>query len=315
MRTTRCVITGIGELLRNPHEGKAIAGARLAQRERASGRSARRAPAYRRARRGAHRDARIGTSPAFEPRRLGLGDGTRAHRRARRERSADAHVWNRAQHHGDARGGPRAPHRAGGDPQHDRSADGDRSRIPIRFGQSCFHAHDRLARARGHRPRRLAAELRAASARALPRDARIARAQRPLARRALAAAQGQRGVPVLARIDRGARRVRRAHAFRRRTERHHRPQARRTGAALPRQLRHVDGLAEPHAAQRAPRSRDHSRAAWQPKSRRAVPRSRSFQARQRFDGPCRRRSDVEGGRQPTASRRARRRHRRATRRR
>ena len=86
--TTRCIITGIGELLRNPHEGKPIAaGGWLnenvhpddlpAVRQRIDEHVA-----------GAHRDARIRTSPAFEPRRLGLGAGTRAHRRARRERPA-----------------------------------------------------------------------------------------------------------------------------------------------------------------------------------------------------------------------------------
>ena len=52
----------------------------------------------------------------------------------------------------------------------------------------------------------------------------------------------------------------RAQSLRRRGQRHHRPEARRAGTALPGQLRHPDRPAEPDAAVRAPRPRDRPRA-------------------------------------------------------
>ena len=81
-----------------------------------------------------------------------------------------------------------------------------------------IHAHVRLSGNRG-------ADAAGVASCSIPRsirrniiygDAPVAPRQRPLARRAVAAAQERRGIPVLDRAQRSARRGRRAHAFRRR---------------------------------------------------------------------------------------------------
>ena len=221
---------------------------------------------------------------------------------------ATARVRHRARHHRRAAGRTRTPHRFGSDRQHERSGQRDRSRFQFRRRQSRVHAHVRLSGNRradqaGDHP-----EFRAAFAGSLQRDAPVIPRQRPLAWRVVAEAQERRGIPKLDRSQRSARCGRTAHALRRRDQRHHRTQARRTGTALSRQLRHVDRIAESRAARRASRARGDACAAHVAQSRRAVPRHGSFQARQRFDGSCDRRSRAEIGRRAFAIERARRRH-------
>ena len=120
--------------------------------------------------------------------------------------------------------------------------------------QPGVHPHHGLAHRRSGRPLRGDPQLRAPSGRAVPRTARDARPRRPLARRAVAAAQERRGVPELDRDLRHLRRERQAHALRQRHFRHHRPQARRAGTALPGELRRPHRPAEPHPAERAHRA-------------------------------------------------------------
>ena len=73
----------------------------------------------------------------------------------------------------------------------------------------------------------------------------------------------------------------------------------------------LTGLPNRSAARRAPRPRDRARAPAGNAGRGAVPRPRPLQARQRFDGPRRRRPHAEGGGRAPAARRARERHGRA----
>ena len=134
----------------------------------------------------------------------------------------------------------------------------------------------------------------------------------PLVRRDVAAAQGRRGIPLR---DRGQRRARRRAAsaalLRRRAQRHHRPEARRAGTALPRQLRHADQPAQPHPAVRTAVARDRARAPREQPRRGAVPRPRPLQGHQRFARPRRRRPHPALGRGAPAADRGPAPHRRA----
>ena len=86
---------------------------------------------------------------------------------------------------------------------------------------------------------------------------------------------------------------------------HHRPRARRAGAAAARVLRRADRAAEPLAARVARAGGGDARAPARPRGRAAARRPRQLQARQRLARPRRRRPAAAPGRRAAARRRGR----------
>ena len=181
--------------------------------------------------------------------------------------------------------------------------------------QRRVRADDRLHRGRGARAQPRHAARGHPPARLLRGDVAAARGAGSLGRRAVEPAQGRQSLSGAAVDRRRARQRRPRHALRRPVRRHQRAQGDRGAHRVPGAPRRGDRAAEPRAARRPRAGAVRAGGAATAEGRRAVPRSRPVQERQRrARARCRRRA-AAGGRPPAVGGGARRGHREPHRRR